>query len=467
MSTIQEFDQVVEGNIDIKQLSKNKYQITFSQIRKFLLYQVWSDSSQQLNDNRSVYYLKAKEWVLSKFPTSKTNPESIPFEPTTVLAINNKRRYVFVIKKATVKKDGRIVFDVSTDEIKLHSNISKKILRLPEGCFKNARFDIDFTICPCRCSVERPGCNISSGCCNCPNRPQFCPPLPPPPPPPPPPSQPQLRNFNISTQSYPGYPIVVQITQPNSNSSGAFNYSSSNSNIATISAGSTVKFLTIGTVIITATQAASGNYSQGSIQITVTVQLQAGTTSFEGANFVGATLSNLDLSKFNFENSNFTNANLTNANLTSAILTNANFTNANLINANLTSANLTIANFTNANLISANLTSANLTTATLTSANLTSANLTNATLNGANLTSANFTNANLHQVSMNYSNLTNANLNGANLLGIASYWSSKQSPVNLDKAVAIGNNGINFTNGWSFIQIGYEEWILSNSNIPY
>ena len=54
MSTIQEFDQVVEGNIDIKQLSKNKYQITFSQIRKFLLYQVWSDSSQQLNDNRLI-----------------------------------------------------------------------------------------------------------------------------------------------------------------------------------------------------------------------------------------------------------------------------------------------------------------------------------------------------------------------------------------------------------------------------
>ena len=41
MSTIQEFDQVVEGNIDIKQLSKNKYQITFSKISKFLKYQIW------------------------------------------------------------------------------------------------------------------------------------------------------------------------------------------------------------------------------------------------------------------------------------------------------------------------------------------------------------------------------------------------------------------------------------------
>ena len=321
----QEFDQVVEGNINIKKLSKNRYKITFSKIRKFLLYQVWSDSSKKLNDNRSVYYLKAKEWVSPKFPTSITNPDAFPYEPTTVLVINNKRRYIFVIKNAKIKKNGKIVFDVSTDEINLQSNISKKLLRLPEGYFENARFDIDGSSCSCRCSIEGPNCTIST-CCNCPTyRPQFCPPLPPPPPPP------NLSNFNIppTPQNYPGYPIVLQITQPTSNSSGAFTYSSSNLDIATIS-GSTVTFLTIGTVTITATQEASGNYSQGSIQTTVTVQLQPGVTSFGGANFVGANLSNLILSNFDFGNSNFTNANLTSANLASANLTNANFTGTNL-----------------------------------------------------------------------------------------------------------------------------------------
>jgi hypothetical protein len=331
-TAIQEFDQVVEGNINIKKLSKKKYKITFSEIRKFLLYQVWSNSSNNLNDNRSVYYQKAKEWVSSKFPTSKTNPYSIPYEPTAVLVINNKRRYVFVIKQAKVKKDGKIIFYISTDEIKLHSNISKKILRLPEGYFTNARFDIDYSTCPCNCtSAPTPGCNKSTGCCKCPTAPSWCTP----PPSPRPLQLPQLSNFNIPTQSYPGYPIVVKITQPNSNnSSGAFTYSSSNSNIATIS-NSTVTFLTIGNVIITATQAASGKYSQSSIQITVTVQLQAGTTSFQGANFVGANLSNLDLSNFNFTNANFTNANLTSANLANANLTNANLTSANFTGTNL------------------------------------------------------------------------------------------------------------------------------------
>ena len=167
-----EFDQVVEGNIDIKQLSKNKYKITFSKIRKILEYQVWSNSSTKLNDNRSVYIKRAKEWVSSYFPTSKK-----PFEPSTVLTINNKRRYIFVIKKAKVKKDGKIIFYISTGEINLHSNISKKILRLPEGYFKNARFDIDKYDLVAGC----PGCDrLTPGCAFCcaqgyPTPPSFCP----------------------------------------------------------------------------------------------------------------------------------------------------------------------------------------------------------------------------------------------------------------------------------------------------
>ena len=68
---------------------------------------------------------------------------------------------------------------------------------------------------------------------------------------------------------------------------------------------------------------------------------------------------------------------------------------------------------------------------------------------------------------MNYSDLTNANLDRVNLLGIASYWSgSKPSPINLNKAVARGNNGVDFTNGWSFIGVS-GSWMLINSNIPY
>ena len=60
------------------------------------------------------------------------------------------------------------------------------------------------------------------------------------------------------------------LTAPNSNSQGAFTYTSSNTNVATIS-GTTVKIVGAGTSTITATQAASGNYTSGSITATLTV----------------------------------------------------------------------------------------------------------------------------------------------------------------------------------------------------
>uniref|UniRef100_A0A6C0I2F0 Uncharacterized protein n=1 Tax=viral metagenome TaxID=1070528 RepID=A0A6C0I2F0_9ZZZZ len=74
---------------------------------------------------------------------------------------------------------------------------------------------------------------------------------------------PNLYNFVIPSKDYDGISFVL--TPPSTNSSGAFSYSSDNLSTATIS-GSTVTIGDVGTSTITATQAASGNYSQGSIQ---------------------------------------------------------------------------------------------------------------------------------------------------------------------------------------------------------
>jgi len=139
-----EFDQVVKGNVDIKQLSKKKYKITFSKIGKFLLYQVWSDSSKKLNENRSVYYRKAKKWVqdFNKLNDSLKASNKLLFTPTTVMEIGNNK-YVFVIHKAKLNGKGRVVFKVSTKEIKLSSGTSKKMLKLPRGHHDGVRFDID------------------------------------------------------------------------------------------------------------------------------------------------------------------------------------------------------------------------------------------------------------------------------------------------------------------------------------
>jgi len=55
------------------------------------------------------------------------------------------------------------------------------------------------------------------------------------------------------------------ITNPSSNSDGAFSYSSGNTQVATITSGNVVSYVGVGTSTITATQAASGNYLSYSV----------------------------------------------------------------------------------------------------------------------------------------------------------------------------------------------------------
>jgi len=139
------FDQVVKGNVDIKQLSKKKYKITFSKISKFLLYQVWSASSETLNEERSVYYQKANKWIkfFNSLNTSLKASNKPLFTPTTVMEIGDNK-YVFIIDKAKLRKDHKnhVVFTVSTKGIE---SSEKKLLKLPFGHHDGVRFDIDYS----------------------------------------------------------------------------------------------------------------------------------------------------------------------------------------------------------------------------------------------------------------------------------------------------------------------------------
>jgi len=146
------FDQVVEGNVDIKQLSKKKYKITVSEISKFLKYQVWSASSKKLNEERSVFYQKANKWIknFNSLNAALKASNKPLFTPTTVMEIDDNK-YVFVIDKAKLKKSHKdhndhkddkdhVVFTVSTKEIE---SSEKKLLKLPSGKHDGVRFDVD------------------------------------------------------------------------------------------------------------------------------------------------------------------------------------------------------------------------------------------------------------------------------------------------------------------------------------
>ena len=146
------FDQIVKGNIDIKQLCNknkvkiNKYKITFNKIGKFLKYQTWSDSNETLNEHRKVYYQKAKIWIqqFNSLNASLKLSNKPLFTPTTVMEIG-KNNYIFVIYEAKINFKNQVVFTVSTQDITLSSSSStfKQLLNLPLGCHDNVRFDID------------------------------------------------------------------------------------------------------------------------------------------------------------------------------------------------------------------------------------------------------------------------------------------------------------------------------------
>ena len=82
-------------------------------------------------------------------------------------------------------------------------------------------------------------------------------------------SSPTLSNFSIPTQNY-SSGATFTITPPDSNSTGAFSYASSDTSVATVS-GSTVTILQAGTVIITATQEADDNYTSGTTSATLII----------------------------------------------------------------------------------------------------------------------------------------------------------------------------------------------------
>lgn len=90
---------------------------------------------------------------------------------------------------------------------------------------------------------------------------------------------PTFSTFSVSTRAIGSGSF--QLTPPNSNSSGAFTFTSSNPAVATI-AGNTVTLVGIGSTTITATQAPSEGYQGGSVAANFVVSAPTGYLSSGG-----------------------------------------------------------------------------------------------------------------------------------------------------------------------------------------
>ena len=193
---VREYDQILSGDVTINKVSNSgdyTHKITFSKknISNVLMYQVWSDSSVELNNDRIVKEVKATTWVKRAFRKiedgsgdSDARPDCIctkefkpvicangkkysnncvagcagqtncvpfsdvPFTPTCVMELDN--RHVFVINNAKVNQRGQVIFYVSSQNIVLPSSQNnpnnkelKLLKKIPTGSFRKARFDID------------------------------------------------------------------------------------------------------------------------------------------------------------------------------------------------------------------------------------------------------------------------------------------------------------------------------------
>jgi ubiquitin len=175
-SSHRSYDQVVKGDCTIIKIKNNNnysHKIIFHKIGKFLQYQVYDPKEivtitylpihpntinnpkeynealkyieenpekmvtikYEINKDRDVKLINGKEWV-SYF---NSNPG---FTPTTVMEICHDR-YVFVIKKTKIDKNNKVVFYISTKEIRVDNKL-KKMIQIPTcNKYKNVRFAID------------------------------------------------------------------------------------------------------------------------------------------------------------------------------------------------------------------------------------------------------------------------------------------------------------------------------------
>ena len=106
---------------------------------------MWDKDIVKFNKKRSVGYVSAKEWIkaFKRYNTYLDTNGKPLFTPTTIMETEDDVVYAFVIHTAYLNSCGHVVFTVSTNEISLQNNTSKKLVRLPEGICNHVRFDID------------------------------------------------------------------------------------------------------------------------------------------------------------------------------------------------------------------------------------------------------------------------------------------------------------------------------------
>lgn len=215
--------------------------------------------------------------------------------------------------------------------------------------------------------------------------------------------------------------VSFSFTDPSSNNSSPFTYTSSDLSVGTV-VGKIFTVVGVGVTTITATQAATGEYDTGTATFTVTVRYNFDGLSKQNMNFTGA----------NFRFGSFIGTNFTGSTLTSTDVSGATFTSA--VFTGITTGSITNLSFAtlptgyigrNGYIIGAGVnaqsvafTSVDISNTSLANVDFSGATLISANMRGCNLSSTNFTNADLSGAAILGTTLTNTNFTGANIRNI-------------------------------------------------
>jgi len=131
VSPVPRFDSVFIADVNIKRIGKYEYKINFSNISTLILYQVYSEINESLNDKRVIAESNIQTWV-------ELFVQNQPFKPTIIMA-QPPEKWAFVLQNVKYN-DNKMTWKVTTKPIvNTSTTVYKKLIT---GELKQMRFDV-------------------------------------------------------------------------------------------------------------------------------------------------------------------------------------------------------------------------------------------------------------------------------------------------------------------------------------
>ncbi len=135
-----DYDYFTKQNVKISLDKKTGiYKVTLLSNNPLLVYQVW-DKTGKNNDSRISLEILVNNFV--KFFLNYNLKNNVKYSPTAVIDFGDSL-HVLVMTNVKIDKKNRSVFYFKKNSVEIKNKLQAIDSKLPQGKFKNVRFDID------------------------------------------------------------------------------------------------------------------------------------------------------------------------------------------------------------------------------------------------------------------------------------------------------------------------------------